>query len=87
MKVLDRTRPFGTISGDSEGRFYEQDNAYFGADGQPWLDRGVVAGVAVEADADAEAAPKPARKGSKATRGESAPEAVDAELNAQLGAA
>jgi len=29
MKTLDRQKSFGTINGDTEGRFYVQDGVYF----------------------------------------------------------
>lgn len=34
--ALDRTKDFGTVIGDSEGRCYEQDGQFFGSDGEPW---------------------------------------------------
>lgn len=33
MKRLDRTRPFGTVCGDTEGRRFEQDGIFFDAAG------------------------------------------------------
>lgn len=38
MKTLDKKRDFGTITGDEQGRMYEQDNCYFTADGSEWQD-------------------------------------------------
>lgn len=38
--TLDRSRPFGSIANDPEGRFFEQDGAYFGADGSAWVEQG-----------------------------------------------
>ena len=37
MAKLDRTREFGTITGDTEGRFFEQDHLYFTSDGSEWV--------------------------------------------------
>ena len=36
MKKLDKSKPYGTISGDTEGRIYEQDNTFFHGDGTEW---------------------------------------------------
>lgn len=35
---LDKSKPYGTISGDTEGRVFEQDGRFFLADGKPWRD-------------------------------------------------
>lgn len=35
---LDKTQPYGHITGDTEGRVYEQDGRYFTVDGKPWRD-------------------------------------------------
>lgn len=32
MNTLDKTKPFGIIMGDTEGRAFEQDHRFFGAD-------------------------------------------------------
>ncbi len=37
-KKLDKTQPFATIYGDTEGRVYEQDSLYFRGDGTLWVD-------------------------------------------------
>ena len=36
MKTLDRTRDYGSIGGDSQGRVFEQDETFFCADGTEW---------------------------------------------------
>lgn len=33
MKKLDKTRPYGTVHGDSEGRRFHQDDTYFDVHG------------------------------------------------------
>lgn len=33
---LDRSRDYGTIQGDDQGRMFEQDGAYFTGDGSEW---------------------------------------------------
>lgn len=38
MKTLDKKRDFGTITGDDQGRMYEQDSCFFTADGSEWQD-------------------------------------------------
>lgn len=35
---LDYTRPYGTITGDDQGRSFEQDHKFFAADGTEWID-------------------------------------------------
>lgn len=35
-RKLDRSRDFGIIQGDSEGRMFEQDGVYFLGDGSEW---------------------------------------------------
>lgn len=35
--TLDRTRPYGSITGDLLGRAFEQDHQYFNADGSLWV--------------------------------------------------
>lgn len=37
-RKLDRSRDFGSIQGDSQGRVYEQDGVFFSADGTEWAD-------------------------------------------------
>jgi hypothetical protein len=36
--TLDRSRPFGTVSGDHLGRAFEQDSLHFNADGSLWVE-------------------------------------------------
>lgn len=48
MKTLDKTKPYGQIQGDDQGRIYEQDHTYFTGDGMEWVDP---SGVKVEAKA------------------------------------
>lgn len=36
MKTLDRTKSFGTIAGDQQGRVFEQNSTFFCADGTEW---------------------------------------------------
>lgn len=78
MSALDRSRPFGSVNNDREGRFFEQDGVFFGADGALWHpaapDAAAVAG-----------APAP-----RLAKGKAAPaeiSAVDAQIDAQLGMA
>jgi len=75
-RTLDRSQPFGTITGDDEGRAYEQDGVFFLATGELWQ-------PAPDAGADlAPAKPKKAKPEPAAETG-----AVDAELAAQMGQA
>jgi hypothetical protein len=37
MADLDRNKAYGQVVNDTEGRFYEQDGAFFTADGKPWV--------------------------------------------------
>lgn len=37
-KKLDRSRDFGTIQGDDQGRMFEQDGAFFTGDGSAWAE-------------------------------------------------
>lgn len=34
--ALDKSKPYGTIYGDQEGRAFEQDGKYFESSGKPW---------------------------------------------------
>jgi hypothetical protein len=36
MAALDRNKPYALVYGDGEGRHFQQDGVYFGADGSPW---------------------------------------------------
>jgi hypothetical protein len=36
MKKLDKNKPYGQITGCTEGRVYEQDGVYFNGDGTEW---------------------------------------------------
>jgi hypothetical protein len=62
--VLDRTRPFGTVSGDLLGRAFEQDSLHFNADGSLWVEPAVTeAPQATAPDEDTPALKPVARKG------------------------
>lgn len=37
-KTLDRTRDFGIIQGDDQGRMFEQDGTFFAGDGAEWTE-------------------------------------------------
>lgn len=80
--TLDRKRPFGAVIGDTEGRNFEQDGNFFRGDGTLWTEP-ARAGEANPPDTPALA--KPAAK--KAKPADPAPAAVDAQLDAQMGAA
>lgn len=80
MAQLDRSRPFGTIFNDDEGRFFEQDGKFFGVRGEPWVPPAGEEEVAAPAPVKAH---KP--KAHKAAAPVPAPSAVDAQLDAQLG--
>lgn len=73
MAKLDRKREFGTITGDDQGRLYEQDHLFFAADGSEWEDP-------AKADAKAELGDKPASK----ARAAKADAKADDQLSAQL---
>lgn len=55
-KTLDKTRPFATVHGDTTGRAFEQDTAFFHQDGSLWTDPAEVA--AKEAEEAVKAAAK-----------------------------
>lgn len=74
---LDRTQPFGTIGGDTEGRVYEQNHKFYGADEH-------VIGSSEPAEADDVTKPA-SKKAAKSVK--KAKTAEDAQLDAQLGAA
>lgn len=38
MKKLDKSKPYGIVSGCDQGRVYEQDNVFFNGDGTEWAD-------------------------------------------------
>jgi hypothetical protein len=80
--TLDRKRPYGTVSGgDCEGRAFEQDNAFFFADGSAWHP--------TKPEQDLVCAPVAASAKPAVKKGKPEPEtpALDAQLDAQLGAA
>lgn len=81
MGALDRSRTFGTVCGDLEGRVYEQDGCFYRGDGTLWVS------AAPEADVEEDAAPtpvpKPASRRGKATHPDVT---TDTQLDAQLGA-
>lgn len=68
-KALDRSKPFGSIFNDDQGRFYEQDGEFFVADGSQWQPKGAEK-------------TRPASKRAEPT--EAAPAAVVTQLDAQL---
>jgi hypothetical protein len=80
--TLDRSRPFGTVTGDAEGRAYEQDHHFYRADGSVWSAPTDLQPGEVEFPAK----PTPKKKAAAAAS-EPAPAAVDAQLDAQMGAA
>lgn len=63
-RKLDRARPFGTVSGDPEGRQYHQDGVYFDVDGNEH-------GAAAPHDGNERAAATPdgGKKGGKGGKG------------------
>lgn len=77
MASLDRSRPFGTVIGDDQGRLYEQDGHFFSADGKLWKPPAEQA--AAPAPAAASAPSKPRAKPAAAAA------AADDQLAAQLG--
>lgn len=79
--TLNRSRPFGSITGDPLGRMYEQDNLFFMGDGSVYVEA-----VEPEILPHETPAPKPAAKKGKAATAAETP-AQDAQLDAQLGAA
>ena len=56
MTTLNRQKPYGEIIGDTQGRKYEQDGKYFGANGDEVVDKSKQAAPAKPA---APAPPKP----------------------------
>jgi hypothetical protein len=78
MAKLDTTRNYATIFNDDQGRAFQQDGKFFGANGAEWID------PAAAAPAAPVAAPAKPPKG-KAHKVEPAP--VDDQLAAQLGGA
>lgn len=59
MKKLDRKQDFGTITGDDQGRVYEQNYTFFTADGSEWVDPSDNTKAATKADS------KPAKAAAK----------------------
>jgi hypothetical protein len=72
-KKLDKNKPYGLITGDTEGRVYEQDGQYFTGTGEPW--------GAQEPKAEA----KPAKAPKAAPRADVNPDDPDGQLAAQMG--
>ena len=81
MAALDRKRPYGSITGDSSGRAYEQDNTFYTASGEPWLEP--EAAPLTDGSEQPVALAKPAPKKGKAA--DPVPVSTDAQLDAQLG--
>lgn len=71
MSRLDKSQPYGTIMGDTEGRAFEQDGKFFGPDEK-----------AIVSDAPAD---KPKTRKAAIVSDAPADPAVDAQLAAQLG--
>jgi len=38
MAGLDLNKPYAQVVGDSEGRYFYQDGAYYTAEGKEWID-------------------------------------------------
>lgn len=73
---LDKTKPYGIIGGDNDGRAFEQDGVFYTGSGEVWQPPA--------AEGEAPAAPVKTGKPRKAA---DAPNAVDSELAAQMGQA
>jgi hypothetical protein len=79
--TFDRNRPHGTVFGDPEGRIYHQGDHFFRGDGTLWTEQ-----ATAQPDADEPAKPVSTKK-KTAAAADPAPAAVDAQLDAQMGAA
>ena len=81
---LDKSKPFGQIFGDLEGRHYDQGGRYFGSDGSLWVDpnapkkKETAAEIAAREKAEADEAARLAAEAKKAAGG-------DDQLSQQLG--
>lgn len=60
MATLDRQRDFGTITGCDQGRLYEQDHAFFNADGSEWRGEATLSKASSRAPKAAPKADEPA---------------------------
>jgi hypothetical protein len=59
-KTLDKQKPYGTVHGDDQGRFYTQDGTYFDNEGKEWQPPADVAPEATpEASPEPESGPEP----------------------------
>lgn len=86
---LDKSKPFGTITGDTEGRVFEQDGRFFYADGKPWRDpkkKETAEEKAAREAAEKEEADRLAAEEAAAAAAASGSN-VDAQLSAQLSTA
>lgn len=72
---LDRSKPFGTISGDVKGRHFEQDGKFFAADGTQWTDPEAAQTVKSETAPATKPATAPVAKGKAKAEVKPAPEA------------
>lgn len=84
--MLDKSRPYATITGDDQGRLYEQDGQFFTGTGALWQPPAPPAG-ADGAAAPLADEPARARRGRPPGSGRAAPapSAADAQIAAQLG--
>lgn len=78
---LDRSKPYGAIHGEAQGRRYEQDGRYFCADGSQWRDPS-----AKESAAERAAREKAEAEAELAAKAKAAEEGEDDQLSKQLGA-
>lgn len=79
---LNRNFPYGAISGDTQGRCYEQDHQFFRGDGSLWVE------PVPEVVADtAPAVPAAAKKGKAAAAAAVDALPLDSQLKAQLSGA